>query len=347
MSNLAVPLEVPLLGALAAAGLWLALEWLARQLPPGSVGRALLLRSRLSLAVTVVAASLGWWLAARPGPLPLVLPVRAVELRDTLISLGLIWTLLRCKAELHGKAERYAEELFPSLPVRDRLFLLDVADKLIGTAVVVLIALLLLRLLGAPLAVLATTGGFGAAALGFGAKTIVENALSGLILYVNRPFVVGDLIRIPEEGLTGTVEQIGWFYTRLRDPERQPIFVPNGIFTVKPVVNSGRIDSRRVWIEFGLRHQDRAKVEPILDALKAALAAESGIDQGKPSGVHLVGYGGAGLQLRLLCFSRSGDLEAGWELQQRLLLQIGRVVEAHQARMTLQNPLQNPPQPRA
>ena len=339
MSAVPFPLEIPLLGALVAAGLWIALEFLARRFAAGSVGRALLQRSRLSLCITVVATSLSWWLTTRPGPLPFSLPIGGVNLRHGVISLGVIWTLLRCKAELRGKAERYSEQLFPSLPARDRLFLCDVADKLIGTAVFVLFALLILRLIGAPLAVLATTGGFGAAALGFGAKTIVENALSGISLYVNRPFVVGDLIRIPDENLMGTVEQIGWFYTRLRDPERQPIFVPNGIFTVKPVINSGRIDSRRLWIEFSLRHDDRERVEPIIASLEATLAADAGIDQGKPRGVHFVGYGAAGLDLRLLCFSSSGDLPTAWDLQQRLLLQIGRVVEAHQARMPLQNPL--------
>ncbi|MCP9773364.1 mechanosensitive ion channel [Synechococcus sp. Tobar12-5m-g] len=339
VSGVPFSLEFPLLGALVAAGLWIALEFLGRRLAAGSVGRALLQRCRLSLCATVVVASLSWWLAARPGPLPFSLPIGGSNLRDGVISLGVIWTLLRCKAELLGKAERYSEQLFPTLPVRDRLFLFDVADKLLATAVFALLALLILRLLGAPLAVLATTGGFGAAALGFGAKTIVENALSGISLYVNRPFVVGDLIRIPEENLSGTVEQIGWFYTRLRDPERQPIFVPNGIFTVKPVINSGRIDSRRLWIEFSLRHDDRERVEPIIASLEATLAADAGIDQGKPRGVHFVGYGAAGLDLRLLCFSSSGDLPTAWDLQQRLLLQIGRVVEAHQARMPLQNPL--------
>jgi MscS family membrane protein len=332
-------LEIPLLGSLLAFSLWAALELLARRLAPGSLGRALLLRSRLSLCLTVVAASLAWWLGGRPGPVPLALPISRSDLRDGVISLGLIWTLLRCKRELLGKAERYSEQLFPTLPVRDRLFLFDVADKLVGSTVLILVALLILRLVGAPLAVLATTGGFGAAALGFGAKTIVENALSGISLYINRPFVVGDLIQIPDQQLTGTVEQIGWYYTCLRDLERQPIFIPNGIFTVQPVINSGRIDSRRVWIEFSLRHDDRGAVEPIVTALRQLLAADPGIDQSKPQGVHFVGYGAAGLDLRLLCFSASSDLPIAWDLKQRLLLDIGSVVEANQARMPLPNTL--------
>ncbi|MCT0229599.1 mechanosensitive ion channel family protein [Synechococcus sp. CS-1324] len=337
MTTLLAALEIPLLGVLLAAGLWLVLELLGRRLAPGSLGRALLLRSRISLCLTVVATSLAWWLAGRPGPIPFSLPLSRTDLRDGVISLGLIWTLLRCKAELLGKAERYSEQLFPSLPVRDRLFLFDVADKLIGSSVLILIALLILRLVGAPLAVLATTGGFGAAALGFGAKTIVENALSGISLYINRPFVVGDLIQIPDEQLTGTVEQIGWYYTCLRDLERQPIFIPNGLFTVKPVINSGRIDSRRVWIEFSLRHQDREAIEPIVTVLRQALATDAGIDQSKPQGVHFVGYGDAGLDLRLLCFSASSELPLAWDLKQRLLLAIGKVVEDHQARMPIQH----------
>ncbi len=342
---IAVPfdLEIPLTGAGLAILLWLLLELLGRQLPRGNIGRALVFRSRLSLCVTILLAGLGWWLAIRlsPGLLPILRSER--EVRDLVLAAGLIWTLLRCKAELLRKPEGYSAQLFPRLPSRDRLFLFDVADKLIATLVAVIGALELLRLLGTPAALLVTTGGFGAAAVGFGAKTIVENVLSGISLYINRPFVVGDLIQLPTEKLSGTVEQISWFYTQLRDLERQPIFIPNGIFIVKPVINTGRIDNRRVWIEFGLRHADRPCIESILAQLQRELAADAGIDQAKPHTVHFVGYGARGLDLRLLCYSASGDQAAAWDLRQRWLLRIGSVVEAHHAEMPVEGPALLPP----
>ena len=86
---------------------------------------------------------------------------------------------------------------------RERLALLDLLDKLIGLLMLLLLGWQVLRLLGVSAGVLLTAGGFGAAALGFGARTIVENGLSGLGLYLNRPFVVGDAIRLPAPQLQG------------------------------------------------------------------------------------------------------------------------------------------------
>ncbi len=333
MNLLPFNLHIPLLSALLAALVWIALQLIARRLPPGSLARALIQRSRLSLSVTVLLAGLGWWLADLLGAGSLPLLQGAGEVRDLVVAAGVIWTLLRCKGELLTKADVYSNQLFPTLAARDRLFLVDVADKLVSTLVVAIVLLEVLRLLGTPATVLATAGGFGAAAVGFGARTIVENVLSGISIYINRPFVVGDLIQIPSESLIGSVEHIGWFYTQLRDLERQPIFMPNGIFIIKPVINSGGIDNRRVWIEFQLRYTDRGAIEEIISDLQTVLKADPELDPAKPHVVHFVGYGASSLDLRLLCFCASSDIFATWDMQQRLLLEIGRVVEAHGAAM--------------
>jgi len=246
------PLNLPmaLFGILLAGGLWILLQVLGRRLAVGSLARALLLRSRLSLCVTIFLGSLAWWLVSVLGP---GLPPPDEGGRDWLhglILIGVVWTFLRWKRELLRHSDDYSKQIFPSLPQRERLFLIDIGSKLITTLIFIIISLQILRLLGTPTALLATAGGFGAAALGFGSKTIIENVLSGLGIYINRPFVIADLISIPSEDLKGTVANIGWFYTELRDLDRQPIFVPNGIFTVKPIINSARIDNRRLWIEW-------------------------------------------------------------------------------------------------
>jgi MscS family membrane protein len=310
LNPLQLSLPIPLLGILLAGGAWLCLQLVGQRLPSGSLGRALVLRSRLSLTLTILVSSTAWWLLTLLGP-----------------------ELLRWKGEIWRKADTYSQQVFPNLPQRERLYLFDLSDKMITVLVVVIISLELLRRLGTPTALLAAAGGFGAAALGFGARTIVENGLSGISLYINRPFVVGDLIRIPAEDLNGTVQTISWFYTELRDPERQPIFIPNSIFTVKPIINVARIDSRRVWIDFGLRYDDRAAIEPIIAELREQLDSNTRIDHHKAAAVHFVGYGESSLNLRLLCYVANGDIQAGWDLQQELLLRIGEVVEKHQAGM--------------
>ena len=190
-----------------------------------------------------------------------------------------------------------------------------------------------LDLLGVSAGVLITAGGFGAAALGFGARTIVENGLSGLSLYINRPFTLGDTINLPGPQLLGTVEAVGWFYTELRDPDQQRIYIPNGLFTSQAVQNLAQIDNRRIWIEFGLSYADRGRIEAITTDLQDQLEALPGIDPAKERLVHFVDYGESSLTLRLLCFAAGGAIQDAWALRQRALLLIGAVVEQAGASM--------------
>ena len=321
-------LPMPLLALVLVAGCWGLFTLLARRLPSDSLMRALLLRTRLSLVVPLgVGGVLIWLLGLLPAAdLPLPSPL---ELRRLLLVLALAWSLSRSRLTLLRWLE--GTPAVAALQGRERLALLDLLDKLIRAVVAVLLGWQVLRLLGVSASVLLTAGGFGAAALAFGARTIVENGLSGVGLYLSRPFVVGDVIRLPAQQLQGEVEAIGWFHTRLRDPERQAVYLPNGTFISQAVQNLAQIDRRRLQLEVSLRPRDRDAVPAIVAELQGLLAAESAVDPGLPARVHLVGFGESGPLLRLLCHAATADLAAALDLQQRLLLQIGAVVERHGA----------------
>ena len=330
---LPLDLQIPLGGLLLALLSWLGLEVVGRRCRPRSLLRGLLLTSRLSVASTFLLAGLGWWLGLLLDPLVINLERDGHEVRELLVALGVAWTLLRWHTELRRNRDRYAAEILPRLNQQDRHFLFDVIQKLISIAIWAIVIAELLQLVGVSAAVLVTAGGFGAAAVGFGAQGIVSNSLSGLSLYVNRPFIVDDFIEIPSEELSGTVEEIGWFYTRLRSRDRQPVYVPNTIFTRSPVVNNTAVDNRRVWIDFSLSFADRPLIPAIVAELEQLLAGHPGVAQHKTLAVHFTGYGESSLNLRLLCHCIGQSLEEGWALQQELLLAIGAVVERHGATM--------------
>ena len=331
--SLPLELQIPLGGLLLAVLFWVGLEVVGRRCRARSMLRGLLLTSRLSVASTCLLAGLGWWLALQLDPAVIDLERDGHEVREVVVTLGVAWTLLRWHQELHSNRDRYAEEMLPRLNDKDRHFLFDVIQKLISIGVWAIVIYQLMQLVGVSAAVLVTAGGFGAAAVGFGAQGIVSNSLSGVSLYVNRPFIVDDFIEVPAEKLAGTVEEIGWFYTQLRSRDRQPVYVPNTIFTKSPVVNISAIDNRRVWINFSLTYDDRPRIAAIVAELERILAEHPRVAQEKTRAVHFTGYGESSLDLRLLCHSTGHTVEDGWALQQELLLAIGEVVERHGAAM--------------
>jgi MscS family membrane protein len=331
--SLPLQLQIPLGGLLLALLSWLLLEVVGRRCRARSMLRGLLLTSRLSVAATCLLAGLGWWLALLLDPVVVDLERDGHEVRELLVALGLAWTLLRWHRELRRNRETYAQEMLPRLNEKDRHFLFDVIQKLINIGVWAIVIYELMQLLGVSAPVLITAGGFGAAAVGFGAQGVVSNSLSGLSLYINRPFIVDDFIEIPSEQLMGTVEEIGWFYTQLRSRDRQPVFVPNTIFTSTPVINNTAIDNRRIWIEFSLSYDDRLRIPAVVADLEAVLAGHLQVAQNKTRAVHFTGYGESSLDLRLLCHATSQAVEDAWNLQQDLLLTIGEVVQRHGASM--------------
>lgn len=332
-ASLPLKLQLPLTGLVLSLLSLVVINLLARRLQRGGLSRGLLVSARRSVSAAILLAALGWWIGALLSPELISLERNGAELRDLVLVLGVTWTLLRWKRELRSNSQAYAAQLLPAMEEKDQIFLFDVFTKVIGIAALVILTLEVLRLLGLSAALLVTAGGFGAAAVGFGAQGIVSNSLSGLSLYINRPFVVGDFIEIPSETLMGTVENISWFYTRLRSLERQPVFVPNTMFTTNTVVNIAETDNRRIWIEFGLTYNDRERIPAIVADLEQVLIDHPDVDPDKARAVNFTGYGDSSLDLRLLCHASSGDVLAAWALQQNLLLRIGDVVEAHGASM--------------
>ena len=322
-------LHVPLLGALLALASWVGLNRLARSCRANGLLRPLLQRARLSVSVTLLLAPLVGWLFDRLDAIGWDLPRDGRELRDVVLTLGVIWTLLRIKNRLLAwLAER---DLGPE--GSERAFLIDVFDKLLLSGVLLLGGLQVLRLLGISAALLLTASGIGAAAVGFGARALVENLLSGVMLYVNRPFVVGDAVELPERRLTGSVRAIGLYYTELVGLDGRPAYVPNALFAANAIVNGSRRDERQVLLNLPLRPEDTSRLAELSGALRAELADLPGLRPERPLRVH-GSWGDAGPELRLEAYAE-GDLDAALQLRQEILLRAAACVERHGGRLTL------------
>src|SRR3954454_13916121 len=92
-----------------------------------------------------------------------------------------------------------------------------------------------LNILHVPITVFSFLGGALAIGAGFGSQNIVNNFISGLILLVERPIRVGDVIEL--DGMTGTVAAIGARSTKIATGVNHEIIVPNSKLLETSVVN--------------------------------------------------------------------------------------------------------------
>jgi potassium efflux system protein len=120
-------------------------------------------------------------------------------------------------------------------------------------ALVSLLTLLALNIINVPLTAFTLLGGALAIGLGFGSQNIVNNFISGLILFAERPIRVGDMIEV--DGTYGVVEHIGPRSTRVRSFSNIHIIVPNSSFLEKNVINWTLSDDRiRTQVTVGVAY---------------------------------------------------------------------------------------------
>ncbi|MGV3540852.1 MAG: mechanosensitive ion channel family protein [Rufibacter sp.] len=94
--------------------------------------------------------------------------------------------------------------------------------------------------------------GVGGLALAFAAKESLENLLASFTIFLDHPFVVGDLVQVGE--ITGTIEKIGFRSTRIRTIEKSYVTLPNKSMIDKPLDNLTLRTFRRVTFEVMLTY---------------------------------------------------------------------------------------------
>jgi small-conductance mechanosensitive channel len=122
---------------------------------------------------------------------------------------------------------------------RDKDLVLLVRRIYLVVAYVTLV-LLILSVLGIPLAAFTFVSGAVAIGVGFGAQNIINNFISGWILMWERPIRIGDSIELGD--IKGVVETINTRSTLLRRSDGVHILVPNSHLLENRLVNSTLID---------------------------------------------------------------------------------------------------------
>jgi MscS family membrane protein len=95
--------------------------------------------------------------------------------------------------------------------------------------------------------------GIGGLAIALAAKESLENLLGSFTIFLDKPFIIGDLIRI--NGIEGHVEKIGFRSTRLRTPEKSFVTVPNKKLVDSELDNLSLRIQRRARFDIGLTYE--------------------------------------------------------------------------------------------
>ncbi len=244
----------------------------------------------------------------------------AEPIRDTLIIAAIAWLFVRFIKNAERAVLRSTEKDVDPTTV-------DAISKLIRVSVFITAALVVLQTLGYSISGVLAFGGIGGIAVGFAAKDLLANFFGGLTIYLDRPFAVGDWVRSPDREIEGTVEHIGWRLTRIRTFDKRPLYVPNSTFTTIAVENPSRMQNRRIYETVGIRYDDGAKMQTIVENVKDMLKNHAEIDTGKTLIVNFNAFAPSSLDFFVYTFTKTTKWARFHEIKQDVLLKIMQIVE--------------------
>ncbi len=203
--------------------------------------------------------------------------------------------------------------------------------KLLRISVIITALLVGLQSLGYSISGVLAFGGIGGIAVGFAAKDLLANFFGGLMVYLDRPFRVGDWVRSPDKNIEGTVEEIGWRLTRIRTFDKRPLYVPNATFTQISVENPSRMTHRRIYETVGIRYDDADKMQQIIAAVSAMVETHPDLDASQTIIVNFNQFAASSLDFFIYCFTKTTNWVEYHRVKQDVLLKIIGIITEHGA----------------
>lgn len=143
-------------------------------------------------------------------------------------------------------------------------------SKVAKALIYIIAGFILITELGYNLGGLATGLGISSVVIALAAQDIAKSFLAGISIISDRPFEIGDYITVGD--LSGTVEDITFRTTRIRNADDQVIVLPNSVLTDNNIINSSKRDCRRFRIVLTLElDTPLEKVTQLTENIKLAL----------------------------------------------------------------------------
>lgn len=207
----------------------------------------------------------------------------------------------------------------------------SVLGRIVRIAVVLTGILTILSILNIPISGFLAAGGVGGIAVGLAARDLLANFFGGFMVFMDRPFSVGDWVRSPDKDIEGTVEKIGWRMTSIRRFDKRPLYVPNATFTSLTVENPSRMTHRRIFEHVGIRYDDFSVVRPIVDGIREMIEGHDDIATDQTTMVHFDRFGASSLDIMVYCFTKTTVWTEYHQVRENVLLEIGQIIESNGA----------------
>jgi MscS family membrane protein len=186
--------------------------------------------------------------------------------------------------------------------------------------------LVLLQNLDVNVASLLAGLGIGGLAMALAAKDTIANFFASIMIFVDRPFRIGDLVKV--EDTEGFIEEVGFRSTRIRTLADSLVTLPNAKLAEAKIDNLGARRKRRVLATFSLTYDTPVeRIEAFVEGTRAIIWASDKTQKDKFE-VHLNQLGSSSLDVLVHCYIETSDWREELTVRHDILLEILRLAEA-------------------
>jgi MscS family membrane protein len=292
LANLLVSILIVLLGSLVGVFMVNGLRWLVKQTPPKSDYRIVVTAEKQIKWLIVLIL-----LQFATERLTFLTP----ELKQrldliyfaifVLVIANIVWKLVDFAMEgplLKVSSPENRNLLITFAPLLDRS--IQVLIYLISLAII-------LQRFGVNLSALLAVLGLGGLAVSLAAKETLEDMINGFIILIDRPFQIGDRIKIETMDTWGDVVAIGARTTQIKTLDNRLVIVPNSVIGNSQVENFTDPDpSMRIDVTLGIGYG--SDIDQVIEIIKRAILSVPGILDSKPPLIEFTEFGDSAMTFR-------------------------------------------------
>jgi len=247
-----------------------------------------------------------------------------------LIVILISWTLLRILNGYYSNKSflRNLKESDDPMVVEQTY---EITIRIFKIIVIIITALTLMQEFGLSISGLLAFGGVGGLVIGLAAKDLLSNFFGGLMIFLDRPFKVGEFIKSPDRNIEGIVEGIGWRLTVVRTFSKNVLYIPNSAFANIVVENATRMTNRRINQIIGIRYDDLDKIPKIVDDVRIYLESHNDIDQSNKPTVYFHSFSASSCDFFIRAFTKTKDWREFLKIKEQVLYKVSEIINNHNA----------------
>ena len=204
--------------------------------------------------------------------------------------------------------------------------LLPIIDRFLKIVIVVFSIVQILRILEVNVTALIAGISIGGLALALAAQDTVKNLIGSVLIFVDRPFQIGDYV--VGSGYEGTIEEVGFRSTRIRTSDTSLISVPNGNISNAAVKNLGarylRLFSKVIAIS---NQTSSVQIDYLIEGLIRLIRLHPKSNDEMSHYAHLIGIKDSSINIKMQTFLTVDGFPEELKVKEDFLINIMKLCE--------------------